>query len=259
MIEGRLTEEGLESRTPFGESSLPWNQFRQVKTSPTLLALVHVNQFIVGLPRHFFASDEDWQSARALAKAKVKATPNLAAPLQKVLYLGYAAVAVLFLWTVYRAEPSREVSVDSEETEHSEGDVAGESTVPVERAPTAGSPTPDLAAGVEGEEGLSPANIGPEGVLTVGGDVKRPKLIEDVRPIFSPEARAQPARRPVLISAIVDRDGSVRRAHLLPGSETNLTAQAHLEAFKQRRYRPATRGGLPVAVELTITANIGLQ
>jgi TonB family protein len=259
LVEGQLTEEGLESRTPFGQSNLPWNQFRQVKTTPNLLVLVHVNQFLVGLPRRFFANDEDWQSARALATAKVKTKPNLAPPLQKVLYAGYAVVAVLFLWTVYRAEPSRERPVDPEETEHSEEDIAKESTVPAERAATANDPTPPLVPDVETEEGRSAANIGPEGVLTVGGDITKPELIEDARPIYSREARAERTRGPILIEAIIDRDGRVCRARFLPQSQTNLVAQANLEAVRKRQYRPAMRRGQPVAVEMVISVNVGSQ
>ena len=71
---------------------------------------------------------------------------------------------------------------------------------------------PQAAAGVTaGIVGIPPApgrdQTGLEAPVRVGGNVKEPKKIKDVRPIYPPDALAAAVQGVVIIEAIISRDG----------------------------------------------------
>jgi hypothetical protein len=81
-----------------------------------LLLLIHVNQFYVGFPRRFFASEEDWHAALALAASKVAPTPALANPANRLLAASGAIIVLALLWATFQrpnrpTEPPPETSV----------------------------------------------------------------------------------------------------------------------------------------------------
>ena len=64
---------------------------------------------------------------------------------------------------------------------------------------------------------------------------------------------------PLIIQAIIDKEGNVTSVKLLKGLPMGLD-QAALDAIKKWRFRPATLAdGRPVAVYYTLTVNFQLQ
>jgi TonB family protein len=188
--------------------------------------------------------------------------PSVATPLKQLSWAAIGVGAAILIWVALQHQRRGALPLEPP-------DAVDAKTVAVpESSGTGNNPqrstdktpaVPSLPAVVAGEDDVPTGNIGPEGVLRVGGDVTKPELIKDSRPVYSEAAKAQRIRGPVIISTIIDRDGRVCRARFLENSASGLTAEAALEGIRKRRYRPATQHGKPVAVEMIVTVNIDPQ
>lgn len=107
-------------------------------------------------------------------------------------------------------------------------------------------PSPEFEAAV--------ARLNP---LRVGGDVKPPAKVRDVKPVFPPEARTAGIQGVVIIEAIVADDGSIADARVVR-SVAGLD-EAALGAVRQWRFAPTLMNGMPTAVLMTVTVNFTLQ
>ena len=95
------------------------------------------------------------------------------------------------------------------------------------------------------------------GVVRIGGDIKEPRKIVDVPPIYPRDARAAGIQGTVTIEATIDRDGSVQDALVLQGvPELN---DAALQAVRQWVYTPTLLSGSPVAIVMTVTVTFSLK
>ena len=92
------------------------------------------------------------------------------------------------------------------------------------------------------------------GTFRVGGDVSAPVVLKTAEPEFSEEARRKKIKGNVLISLIVDERGLPQSVRVKRGIGQGLDEKA-VEAVKQYRFRPATREGQPVKVEMLIEVN----
>src|SRR5579864_446619 len=95
------------------------------------------------------------------------------------------------------------------------------------------------------------------GVFHVGNGVTAPVVIYDPVPEYSPEARQAKFQGTVVLWAIIGPDGrphSLRVAHSLG---MGLDEKA-IEAVRTWRFRPATKEGNPVAVEINVEVNFHL-
>lgn len=93
-----------------------------------------------------------------------------------------------------------------------------------------------------------------------GSDVTMPRLITPVEPKYPRGARTERLTGRIVIAAIIDEDGVPRAPTILkmpPGTEE--LAGAAVEAVKQWRYEPATRGGKPIAVEYHVVMQFRLE
>ena len=90
--------------------------------------------------------------------------------------------------------------------------------------------------------------------LKVGGDVLPPKVIYNVPPEFSQEARKKKISGVVVIGLEVDEEGNPVGVHVIRGVGHGLDEKA-MEAVSQYRFKPATRNGTPVRVQLKIEVN----
>lgn len=90
----------------------------------------------------------------------------------------------------------------------------------------------------------------------VGGDIKEPRKIRDVRPVYPAIAKANGVSGVVIIEAVIDEAGAVRDARVLR-SIPNLD-QAALDAVLQWRYTPTILNGVPTAITMTVTVNFQL-
>lgn len=94
----------------------------------------------------------------------------------------------------------------------------------------------------------------PPGVtLRVGGDVREPIKIRDVRPVYPEAARASRVTGLVIIDAVVDELGNVQNPRIL--RSVPMFDQAALDAVVQWKYAPPMLNGQPVAVQMTVTVN----
>jgi protein TonB len=113
-----------------------------------------------------------------------------------------------------------------------------------------------VAGGVIG--GLPPAPL-PEPsrpVVRIGGKVRAPKLVHDVKPEYPPLAVQARVQGIVILEAHVGTDGLVRSLRVLRGIP--LLDDAAIAAVKQRRYQPLLLNGVPTEFILTLTMNFQL-
>lgn len=96
-----------------------------------------------------------------------------------------------------------------------------------------------------------------DGALRVGGDVKVPTKIRDVKPVYPSEAQAARVSGVVIIEARIEPDGTVSNAHVL--RSIPMLDQAALDAVMQWRFVPTLMNGQAVAVVMTATVNFTLQ
>jgi protein TonB len=96
-----------------------------------------------------------------------------------------------------------------------------------------------------------PAQPVPEGPVSVGGEVKPPKVISSVAPVYPTIARQANVEGNVVVRVTVDKTGNVSDAHAISGPP--LLRQAAVDALRQRKYEPSTLNGQPISVEMLVT------
>jgi TonB family protein len=117
------------------------------------------------------------------------------------------------------------------------------------RPPPPGRTTPPAVTyGVRSESQL-PAPLAP---VRVGGNIRQPAKIADVRPVLPAEAAQAGIRGVVILEITVGVDGSVTDAKVL--RSIPLLDQAALDAVRQWRYEVTHLNGQPVPVIMTVTA-----
>jgi TonB family protein len=93
--------------------------------------------------------------------------------------------------------------------------------------------------------------------LRVGGNIRPPTKIRDVKPAYPAEARAANVQGVVIIEAVIDPSGSVANARVL--RSIPLLDEAALSAVSQWQFTPTELNGQPVGVLMTVTVNFTLQ
>jgi len=93
--------------------------------------------------------------------------------------------------------------------------------------------------------------------VRVGGDVKEPRKIRDVKPAFPPDAMAAGIQGVVILETTIAPDGSVSNAKIL--RSVPMLDQAALDAVRQWAFTPTLLNGVPVSVIMTVTVNFTLQ
>jgi len=94
-------------------------------------------------------------------------------------------------------------------------------------------------------------------VVHVGGDIKPPRKVVDVAPVYPPLARAARVEGIVILEAVIAEDGSVRDVRVLRPQA--LLDDAAIEAVRQWRFTPTLLNGQPVPVVMTITVAFKLR
>jgi protein TonB len=97
----------------------------------------------------------------------------------------------------------------------------------------------------------------PPPVVHVGGDIKPPRKVVDVAPVYPPLARAARVEGIVILEAVIAEDGSVRDVRVLRPQA--LLDEAAIEAVRQWRFTPTLLNGQPVPVVMTITVAFKLR
>ena len=95
-------------------------------------------------------------------------------------------------------------------------------------------------------------------VWTVGGAVSPPVLQDRVEPVYTKRARREGKEGVVTVVAIVSEEGCVREVRIAGAVDPLLDVEA-ARAVAQWKYRPASFGGRPVSVYLTVTVTFKLH
>ncbi len=87
--------------------------------------------------------------------------------------------------------------------------------------------------------------------VRVGGSIRHPQQLVDVKPVTPETALNAGIRGVVILEITIDTDGSVREARVL--RSIPLLDAAALEAARQWRFEPTLLNGRPVPVVMTVT------
>jgi len=82
-------------------------------------------------------------------------------------------------------------------------------------------------------------------------------LIYRPQPVYPPIARSVRVQGPVVLRAIISREGTIENLQVLSGHP--MLVKAALDAVRQWRYRPYMLNGEPVEVETQVTVNFLLS
>jgi len=115
--------------------------------------------------------------------------------------------------------------------------------------PTSAPPPPPPPPPAQLVDGQAPVRI--------GGNVKPPAKVRDVKPIYPADAMAGNVQGVVILEATIGQDGYVRSARVLRGQP--LLDQAAIEAVEQWQYVPTLLNGVAVPVIMTVTVNFTLD
>ena len=97
----------------------------------------------------------------------------------------------------------------------------------------------------------------PVGVVRVGGSVREPKKLYDVRPVYPSAELATGGEAIVRIQAIIARDGTVADA-VVASAPSAFDASA-IGAVRQWMFSPTQLNGVPVEVLMTVTVNFKVR
>jgi TonB family protein len=93
--------------------------------------------------------------------------------------------------------------------------------------------------------------------VRIGGDIKPPRKVRDVRPAYPQEAMDAGVQGVVIIEATIDSTGLVRETRVL--RSLPMLDEAAQAAVRQWEFTPTLLNGAPVPVIMTVTVNFTLQ
>ena len=93
--------------------------------------------------------------------------------------------------------------------------------------------------------------------VRVGGQIKEPKKIKDVRPVYPPIAQSARVQGVVILEATIGTDGKVKDVKVL--RSIPLLDQAAIDAVRQWEYTPTLLNNVPVPVIMTVTVQFTLS
>ena len=93
--------------------------------------------------------------------------------------------------------------------------------------------------------------------IRVGGDVKEPKKIKHVAPVYPEDAQKAKVQGIVILETIIGTDGTIQEAKILRG--VPMLDKAALDAVMLWQYTPTLLNGEPVEVIMTVTVTFTLN
>jgi len=96
-----------------------------------------------------------------------------------------------------------------------------------------------------------------EQAVRVGGNIKAPIKIKDVRPVYPQDAQEARITGIVILEAVIDVDGNVSDARVI--RSVAMLDDAARDAVMQWKFAPTMLNGVPVPVIMTVTVNFTLQ
>jgi len=110
-----------------------------------------------------------------------------------------------------------------------------------------------IAGGVIGG---APGPEAPPAIVRVGGEVREPKKLRHVDPVYPDVAVAAKIRGIVVLDCVVSTQGHVTDVSIVRGIP--LLNAAAIDAVRQWTYTPTLKDGVPVRVLLTVTVRFDL-
>ena len=114
--------------------------------------------------------------------------------------------------------------------------------------------SPTGGAGMRGNT-VTPTEWG--GAIRVGGNVKMPRKLRDVRPIYPADAQESRVQGIVVLEVRINGEGRITDARVL--RSIPMLDQAALDAARQWEFEPTLLNGNPTAVVGVVTVNFTLQ
>ena len=102
---------------------------------------------------------------------------------------------------------------------------------------------------------LEPIDDGP---VSVGGDVKAPKIVYQVPPKYPELVRKAGIHGRVVLEAVINKQGFVTDVKVI-GSLNSLCDEAAMDAVRQWRFEPGTRDDVPLDVIYNLTVVFQLK
>jgi TonB family protein len=97
----------------------------------------------------------------------------------------------------------------------------------------------------------------PPAPVRVGGNIKTPRKVRDMPPVYPPIAQSARVQGVVIVEATIGENGVVRDARIL--RSIPLLDEAALEAVRQWVFEPTLLNGVPVPVIMTVTVQFRLE
>lgn len=97
----------------------------------------------------------------------------------------------------------------------------------------------------------------PQAAIRVGGQIKPPRKLKDVKPIYPDIAKQARVQGVVILECTISPQGKVTNVKLLRGIP--LLNQSATKAVRQWVYTPTLLNGVPVPVIMTVTVNFKLS
>ena len=93
---------------------------------------------------------------------------------------------------------------------------------------------------------------------SIGGNVRAPHKIKDVKPIYPMSLRASQTGGKVLLKATIDVDGTVRDVQVVKSAHADLD-NAAIEAVRQWQFDGTLLNCVPVEVSMNVAVDFGIQ
>jgi protein TonB len=93
--------------------------------------------------------------------------------------------------------------------------------------------------------------------IKVGGAIKAPTKVVDVKPVYPPGARDAGIQGVVILDVVISEEGSIIQADIVRSIPE--LDQAAVDAVTQWKYEPTLLNGESVEVEMNVTINFSLD
>ncbi len=95
-----------------------------------------------------------------------------------------------------------------------------------------------------------PGAADPVAPIRVGGSIREPRKIRDVKPVYPAEALAAGTEGTVILEAVIGKDGTVQSTRVMLGAP--LLDAAAVAAVEQWQFTPTLLNGVPQEVQMTV-------
>ena len=112
---------------------------------------------------------------------------------------------------------------------------------------------------VKGRRGAGAGTAAGPVRVRVGGNIRPPRKLKDVKPIYPESMQEAGVEGTVSIDAVIGRDGSVSAARVTSAQVHPDLASAALDAVRQWKFEPTLLNGGPVEVVMTVSVSFTLE